>query len=86
MKNNLLQTCLKLGLSMGAAVALALSLQASAKPTFLKPLKEVYPDVDAKCTTCHVKGKELNPYGTKLSKEPELNTDLPSALKKAGKP
>lgn len=86
MNNTWGKKCVKFGLAIGITAALAFSLQAVAKPPFLKTLKEVYPDSDPKCTTCHVKGKELNPYGIKFSKEPEFKTDSAAALKKIGKP
>ena len=45
---------------------LAVPSLAFGKAADVKKYKEAFPGKEVSCKTCHVKGKELNEYGTKV--------------------
>lgn len=65
---------MKVRLLVSTLLALGLMVSALATPKYLVVTKKTYPAAPdsalakAKCTVCHVKGKELNVYGKDVQK------------------
>ncbi|MGQ9542125.1 MAG: hypothetical protein ACUVTY_13690 [Armatimonadota bacterium] len=85
---------MKVRLLISSALAMGLMVTALATPKYFVVCKKTYPAVPnselakAKCTVCHMKGKELNVYGKdvdkvlKEKKTKELTAEILKSIEK----